>query len=210
MRKYLQSYTLSLLAFLSFLLQGCGGGQNNKKTSKKYPTAIGEGVSLINNDSNTFNNDTQKLQISKLIGKVVQTQIDEINQQEATLLTQALHYCEVSGQKELKNTKSLETITISSNYESCENDNNRQHGNTITSYEQTNEDGKFPKILSLTAQNNYNFNNLTLQEETSVLSSDIIYNNDHSINSMNLIISGVVELDSKIYHLNKHQEVIKF
>ena len=188
------------LSFLGLAFQGCAGGT---KTKKSYPTAIGSAVSLTAQEEEVNN-------VSKELSKIVQIHLDEINQKEATSFSQATNYCEISGLKDSQNSGNMQKITTTTNYQSCKSDNNIQNGNTIMTYEETDEDGRFPKALRLQAQNDYNFNNIKLKEGATVTCKNIRYNSDQSLESMVILINGTVEYNTQTYTLEDHQEVISF
>ena len=188
------------MSFLGLAFQGCGAG--GSKSKKTYPTAIGSAVSLTAEQERENN-------IKEEISKMMQTHLMEINQEEATVFSKITNYCDISGLKDSKNSGNIYNITKRTTYQSCENDNNIQNGDTIMTYKKTNDDGKFPEFLALTAQNNYNFNNITLQKDASI-ECNITYNEDKSVNKMILLISGTVEFNSELYTLQNHQEIINF
>jgi len=188
------------ISFLGLAFQGCGGAVKPKKT---HPTTtIGSAVSLTAEEERANTRDQE-------IAIMLKTRIDEINQQEATSFSKMINYCDISGLKDLENSGTMEKIVATTHYESCENDNNMQNGDTIMTYEQTDEDGKFPEFLTLVAQDDYNFNKITLKKDASV-ECNINYNEDQSVESMVVLISGTVEYNSQTYTLNNHQEVIRF
>jgi len=193
------------MSFLGLAFQGCGAGGavQTSKTKKTYPTAIGTAVS-IRADEIKNNRPT------KALSKIMVTQLNEINQLEATNFSKNLRYCEVSGLKEQETLGTLEKIIRKTDYQSCENDNNVQNGDTVMRYNNTNEDGKFPHYLELQASNDYNFNNITLKEGATIECQDINYKEDKSIESMTIVINGTVEFNSETYNLENHQEVITF
>jgi hypothetical protein len=188
------------MSFLGLAFQGCGGGAKPKKT---YPTAIGSAVSITAEEEKANN-------LTLEVAKIIETQINKINQQEATSFSKTTNYCDVSGLQEKELFGSMEKITIASNYQACKNDNNTQNGDTVMTYENTDDDGKFPTDLRLQAQNDYNFNDIVLKEGATIACQDINYNEDKSVESMIILINGTVEYNSKTYTLENHQEVINF
>ena len=188
------------MSFLGLAFQGCGGGVKPKKS---YPTAIGSAVSLTAEEERSNNLTTE-------IAKIVESEINNINKQEATIFSKATNYCDISGLQEQELFGTIERITRTSNYQSCENDNNMQNGDTVMTYENTDEDGKFPTTLELQARNDYNFNNITLREGATIECQDINYKKDKTLGSMIIIINGTVEYNSKIYNLQNYQEIINF
>jgi len=188
------------MSFLGLAFQGCGIG--GTKTKKNYPTAIGTAVSMTALEEKTYD-------LNREVSVMLKSHINEINQKEATIFSKTTNYCDITGIQNSENSGNIYKITKRTNYQSCENDNNIQNGNTKMTYEQTDEDGKFPEFLTLIAQNNYNFNNITLQKDA-LIECNIIYNEDKSIQQMNLLISGTVEFNSEIYTLTQHQEIITF
>ena len=192
------------MSFLGLALQGCGASTGGVKTTKKnYPTAIGSAVSLTAEEERA-NNLTQNL------AKIAETQINKINQQEATSFSKTTNYCDISGIQREELFGTIDKITKMSNYQSCKNDNNIQNGETVMTYENTDDDGKFPTALELQAQNDYNFNDITLKEGATIECQDINYNEDKTVESMTILINGTIEYNSKIYTLENHHEVINF
>ena len=189
------------ISFLGLAFQGCGAGAT--KTKKSYPTAIGTAVSMSVEEENN-NNLIQKL------STIVEVHINEINQLEATSFSKTINYCEITGIKEQETFGTIEKITRKTNYQSCENDKNTQNGDTIMTYNNTDEDGKFPQYLELQAQNDYNFNHITLKEGATIACKNISYKQDQSIESMIILINGTVEYNSETYNLKNYQERINF
>lgn len=193
------------MSFLGLAFQGCGAGVNKtSKTKKTYPTAIGTAVSMRVGEESSSTNLTQKL------SKIMVTHLNYINKLEATSFSKSLKYCEVSGLKDQETLGTIENIIRKTDYQSCKNDNNIQNGDTIMTYNNTDEDGKFPEYLELEASNDYKFNNIILKEGATIECENINYNEDKSIESMIIVINGTVEFDSKIYNLENHQEVLEF
>ena len=189
------------MSFLGLAFQGCGGG-GATKTKKTYPTAIGSAVSLTAGEE-------RKIGLRQELSKMMQSHLMEINQQEATIFSKTTNYCDISGLKDSENLGNIYNITKRTTYQSCRNDNNTQNGDTTMTYTHTDADGKFPEFLALIAQNNYNFNNMTLEKDASI-ECNITYNKDKSLNSMVLLISGTVQYNSETYTLDNHQEIINF
>ena len=189
------------MSFLGLAFQGCGAGAT--KTKKSYPTAIGTAVSMTVEEtkSNTL---VQKL------SNMVEVHLTEINQLEAVTFSKTVNYCDITGLKDQETFGTIKKITRKTNYQSCENDNNTQNGDTVMTYNNTDEDGKFPKYLEMQARNDYNFNNITLKEGATIACKSISYKEDKSIESMIILINGTVEYNSEIYNLENHQEVINF
>jgi hypothetical protein len=189
------------ISFLGLALQGCGAGAT--KTKKNYPTAIGTAVSMsAEEEKNT--------PIVQKLSHMIQVHLTEINKLEATSFSKSINYCDISGLEDQETFGTIEKITRKTNYQSCENDNNTQNGDTVMRYNNTDEDGKFPQYLELQAQNDYNFNNIVLKEGATIACQNISYKEDQSIESMIIIINGTVEFDSETYTLDNHQEVIRF
>jgi len=189
------------ISFLGLALQGCGAGAT--KTKKNYPTAIGTAISMSIEEekSNTL--------IQKL-SHMLQVHLTEINKLEATSFSEVINYCDISGQQDQEVFGTIENIIRKTNYQSCENDNNTQNGDTVMTYNNTDEDGKFPQYLELQAQNDYNFNNIVLKEGATIACQNISYKEDQSLESMIILINGMVEYNSEIYNLENHQEIINF
>jgi len=192
------------MSFLGLALQGCGAGATKiTKTKKNYATAIGTAVSM------TSEEEKNNALIQKL-SNIVEVHLNKINQLEATTFSKTISYCDISGIKDQETFGTIENIIRKTNYQSCENDNNTQNGDTVMTYNTTDEDGKFPEYLELQAQNDYNFNNITLKEGATIECQNISYKEDQSIESMIIIINGTVEFNSETYTLDNHQEVINF
>jgi len=136
------------ISFLGFALQGCGGG-GSTKTKKNYPTAIGTAVSITAEEENN--------RLIPKLSQMLKVHINEINKVEAVSFSKTLNYCDISGQQDQEVFGTLDNVIRKTNYQSCENDNNIQNGDTIMTYNNTDEDGKFPQYLELEAQNDYNF-----------------------------------------------------
>jgi hypothetical protein len=188
------------MSFLGLAFQGCGGGAKPKKS---YPTAIGSAVSLTVEEERANN-------VTLEVAKLVKNQINKINEEEATSFSKTTNYCDISGVQEEELFGTINKITKTSNYQSCKNDNTIQNGDTIMTYENTDDDGKFPTTLELQAQNDYNFNNITLREGATIECQDINYNKDKTVESMIIVINGTVEYNSKTYTLENHHEIINF
>ena len=191
------------ISFLGLALQGCGAGATTKN-KKNYPTAIGTAVSMTAEEENNNNNLIQKL------STIVEVHLNEINQMEATSFSKTINYCDITGLQEQETFGTINKIIRKTNYQSCRNDNNTQNGDTVMTYNNTDEDGKFPQYLELQAQNDYNFNNITLKEGATIACKSISYKEDQSIDSMIILINGTVEYNSEVYNLENHQETINF
>ena len=187
------------LTFFGLALQGCGGANKNKKSQ---PTAVGTALSITAEEAKSEI-------LNKEFKKLLNTHITEFNQQEAIYFSKSINYCDVSGLKNLENSEELNLITSTTNYHSCKSDNSTQNGMTTMTYTQTDEDGKFPKHLTLTANDDYNFNHLMLKKDASV-KCKISYNQDNSLEQIVILINGQVEYNSKTYTLENHQEIITF
>jgi hypothetical protein len=148
--------------------------------------------------------------IVQKLSDIVEVHLTEINQLEATSFSKSINYCDISGLEDQETFGTVEKITRKTNYQSCKNDHNTQNGDTVMTYNNTDEDGKFPEYLELQAQNDYNFNNIVLKEGATIACQNISYKEDQSIESMIIIINGTVEFDSETYTLDNHQEIISF
>ena len=189
------------ISFLGLAFQGCGAGAT--KTKKSYPSAIGTGISMTAKEAKN-NKLTQKL------SHMLQVHLAKINKLEATSFSKTTNYCDITGLQEQETFGTIKKITRTTNYQSCKNDNNTQNGDTVMTYNNTDEDGKFPQYLELQAQNDYNFNNITLKEGATIACKSISYKEDQSIESMIILINGTVEYNSEVYNLENHKEIINF
>jgi hypothetical protein len=188
------------MSFLGLAFQGCGAGAT--KTKKTYPTAIGSAVSMTAEDENNI--------IVQKLSNMLEEHLTEINQLEATSFSKTTSYCDIAGLEDQETLGTLEHVIRKTTYQSCENDNNTQNGDTVMTYNDTDEDGKFPQYLELQAQNDYNFNDIVLKEGTTIACQHISYKEDQSLESMVILINGTVEYNSETYNLENHQEIINF
>ena len=189
------------ISLLSLAIQGCGNA--GSKSKKTYPTTIGTAVSMTAEDE-------EKYTLTREISKIAETDINTINRQEATNFSKTVSYCDTSGLKEEELSGSLERIQLDSSYQLCKDEYTMQNGDTVMTYENIDEDGKFPTKLQIAAKEDYIFNNITLKDGATIACKDIRYNSDKTLDSMMIIINGKVEYNNKIYTLENHKELINF
>lgn len=193
--------------FFSFFLQACG----NNTSKKKQQTAVGLGSSISTTDvgDNINPNKPTVEEIAQKVGEILKSEISTINKQEATEFTNETNYCDITGMKESKTTGSYEKILSSKRYESCQEENYVQHGNVQLEYSHMNDDGKYPKIISLNIANNYLFNGTQLKKDFKV-DSTVTYNENKSIKSINLRINGDLNYENTNYNLQNIEQVINY
>jgi hypothetical protein len=193
--------------FFSFFLQACG----NNASKKKQPTAVGHGTSFSTTDVDTSidSNKPTLEDIGQRVGEILKSEILTINEQEATEFTNETTYCDISGLKESQTTGSYEKILSSKQYESCQNENYVQHGNVQLEYSNMDDEGKYPKIISLNISNNYLFNSTQFKKDFKV-ESTVTYHKNKSIKSINLKINGNLNYENTNYNLQNVEQVINY
>ena len=131
-------------------------------------------------------------EISTQIGYILKLHIRELNEKEAISFDREMNYCDLSGIKKSEHQGDLQKIIMKGNYKTCKSTNTLQNGEIQVTYKELNENGQFPKSLELTSPNDYQFNNLTLNQDTFIEGRDITYNRDNSLKSITLKINGTV------------------
>jgi len=202
------------LTLFTIIFQGCGSDftEKNLSTSRTYPTAIAESISIITKDPNATmapNQQTLKV-VANEIGNILKMHIEEHNKQEAISFTKETHYCDISGEKILENSGNIEKIVSTINYKLCQNEKNIQNGDIQIIYALNNSDGKFPKTLELNVQKEYSFNQIILKKDVVIKSDDITYNEDESVKSIHLDISGNIKDSYQTLSLKNLKQTIIF
>ena len=176
----------------TLLFQGCGS--SNKSTPTKiYPTAIGEAISITNDEKNSVMAPSPHLleEIANNIANILKAHIVEINQQEAINFTKEINYCDISGEKESSSTETLKKFITMTHYKTCKSQKSNQHGTIELTSELTDSDGKYPKTLKLLVKKAYTFNDMVLQRDLMV-ESKILYHENKSLNKISLKMNGIV------------------
>lgn len=201
--KTLKLFILTMTLFFS----ACGESGGNASSS----TIIGRASSIINSDPNATMAPSSATLKSILndVATIVQTDVQNQNQKEATSFTKTTQYCDISGVLEYENRGTLANITKLEKFTTCKDEKYLQHGNLTINYLQTDSDGKYPKLVKTTVNNDYTVNDLLLKKGT-IIESQISYNSDNSINTIVVKINGVVSYQYGNYSLKNTQESIKF
>lgn len=198
-----------LLSLSGFIFQGCSSDSSSIKT---YPTAIGESASIVTAEPNaTMAPSEQALKIvSNEIGTILKTHISTLNEKEATMFTKEVNYCDISGEQLLENSGDFSEIISQSSYTVCKNEKNSQHGKIQISYKLTNNDGKFPQAIEIVVHEDYTFNELTLNQNTTLNTSNISYKSDGSIARIDFIVNGTVQYNYQTFSFSNLTKTITF
>lgn len=197
------------LTLFTIIFQGCG---SDNDSTQAYPTAIGESVSMVNNESNAFMAPSEQALkiVTDEIGNILKIHIVELNEKEATSFTKETNYCDVSGEKNLENSGNIETIVSRTEYKLCQNEQNSQDGTIEVSYLQNNNDGKFPQALMFSIQELYTFNKIIFKENVVIKGNNIRYDEEGSLKSIDLDISGNIEYNYQTLILKNLEQTINF
>ena len=174
-------------------------------------TTIGSAASIVSSDINATMapSPTTLKSINNSIATVLKTDVQTKNEKEATTFTKETQYCDISGLKESINTGTLVKITKTQTFNACKNSQYLQNGYLKIDYSQMNSEGKFPKIVQLTVQEDFTFNDLLLKKGT-VIDSTIEYNVDNSIKSVSITSSGVVTYQYGTYSLTNNSDTVTY
>ena len=195
------------IPFLIITFQGCDSSSTQKILR---PTAIGESASIVTDEPNAEMAPSREAleAVSNQIGAILKLHIQELNEKEAISFDREMNYCDLSGLKKAEHQGDLEKITMKSDYQTCKGTNTLQDGEIQVTFKDLNENGQFPKSLEMTSPNAYQFNNLTLNQDTFIEGSDITYNRDDSVKSITLKINGTlynytqkIELTNYLYQV---------
>ncbi len=211
MKKYItKTLILFKLSLLSLAFLGCGKG--SKPTSeKKKKTAVVEGTSIAysNNLNETLN--TSKIQtLNQQLALLILNQLEGINNKEAISYNKVIEYCDTEGKKEINNYGEINNHTKEITFDHCQEENILQDGSISIAYYQADEDGKFPKALSLESNNSYLFNEIELKKNTHILVNNILYTQALKATSLELKISGEIQIKESIYSLQNFIQKVTF
>ena len=197
--------TIGSIGLLIFT--GCGESKNN--TSK--PIALGEAISITNKEKNaTMAPAPSTLKsISENIVKMVKVDVISENQKEATSFTKETRYCDVSGVKEFEYQGTLQNIKKLEKFDACKTTQHKHNGYLTFKYTELDNDGKYPKVLNITVNEDYTFNNIFLKKGSHI-ESQISYNRDKSIKTISIKVNGVVTYQYGTYRLINNQRSITF
>ncbi len=197
---------LSILASIGLLIfSGCGEGKKNVS----QPTALGGAASIVNSDPNAtmVPSPTTLKSITSNLAKIVETDVTNENQKDATSFTKETRYCDISGVKEFEHQGTLQKIKKLEKFEACKTTQHIQNGYLTLNYEGLDSDGKYPQVVSITVNEDYTFNDILLKKGT-IVESKITYNSDRSIKAISLKVNGVVTYQYGTYTLINDEDSI--
>lgn len=200
-------FFLPILTSIGLLIfSGCGESKN--KVSQ--PTALGEATSVVNTDPNaTMAPAPATLKsITSNLAKVVETDVTNENQKDSTSFTKETRYCDISGIKEFEHQGTLQKIRKLEKFNACKNTQHTQDGYLTLNYEGLDNEGKYPKIVNITVNEDYTFNDILLKKGT-IIESQIAYKSNKSIKSISLKVNGVVTYQYGTYSLINDQDSIR-
>lgn len=188
----------AMLTLITTLFQGC---ESDSSPPKTYSTALGEAVSMVSSDDTSMApHPLTSKAIGENIAAILKADLMKLNNKEALSFSKETNYCDISGLIELENSGTLEKIITNKSYKLCKNDQNSQDGSIRVNYNLADDEGKYPKNIDLLVRENYTFNTITLKKDTQIQSS-ITYNDDKSLKSISLTLTGVVEYNYGTYNL---------
>jgi uncharacterized lipoprotein YehR (DUF1307 family) len=199
--------SIFFISILTLSIQGCGGGDS----STTYPTTLGTSISVNSTDEGAVmapNTNTVK-SIGQEVSELLKSDITSFNTKTTTLYSKETSYCDISGLIESQNNGDVREITSTQNYENCQEEKSLQHGKINIDYRQMNADGKYPKDIYLTVNEDYSFNNMELKKGLTIESS-VSYKADKSIHQITLKINGELTLDSIEYGLLNIEHSINY
>lgn len=206
---YHTKFIFITLILLTLIFQGCG---NDTNSTKSYPTAIGESASIVSSEPNATMVPSEQFlnTITDEIGSILKMHIVEINEKEATTFSKETNYCDISGEKNLENAGDITEIVSNNIYTLCQNETNIQNGTIKINYLENNSEGKFPQSLLLNIEELYTFNDIIFKENVVIEGNNINYNEDGSLKSIDLDISGNIEHDYQTLLLKNLTQTINF
>lgn len=192
MRKYItKSLILIKFSTLPFFFIGCGDAKQTVKT-RKDAAILGEGTSIATDNKTLSLSSMEKL--NQQMSEIIKTHLEAINTKEATVLSKETHYCEIDGHKEVENSSDVSEHISQISFCDCQDDQAFQNGILEVAYNQADEDGKYPKELTLTAHDHYYYNEIELGDHTTITIEDIQYTNGE-ISSLIARTSGEVTVE---------------
>ena len=190
--------SIFFISILTLSLQGCSGGN----ASTPYKTTLGTSISINSTEEGAVmaaNTNTVK-SISQEVSSILKNELTSFNEKVTVAFDKETNYCDISGLKEFQNTGTFEKITISKNYENCQEEESLQHGKFNIDYLQIDTEGKYPKNLYLSVKETYIIDNIQLKKDVTI-ESEITYNTDNSIKQLTLKINGEIIIDNINYGL---------
>ena len=196
-----------LIIFASLLLYGCGGSSEDTT----YQTTLGSATSVVTNDINaTMAPSPSTLKsINQTIAIILKTDVQAQNEKEATSFTKETQYCDISGDKESINSGTLARIIKTQRFNACKNAQYLQNGYLTISYDNMDNEGKFPKAVQLIVEADFTFNTILLKKGT-IIYSTIVYNDNNTIKSISLSSNGAVIYQYGNYSLVNDRDTINF
>ncbi len=196
--------TLASIGLLTF--SGCGDSQK----SVSQPTVVGETVSIKESNPNatmvpapaTLKN------ITSNITKIVETDVTNENQKEATSFTKETRYCDISGLREFEYKGSLQKVKKLERFHACKATQYIQNGYLTFNYARLDSDGKYPQVVDITVNEDYTFNDILLKKGT-IIESQISYKSDKHIKTISIKINGVVTYQYGTYRLINEKSSLK-
>ena len=196
------------IIILIHILTFSGCGENRNRTCSK--SKLGEATSIISSDSNATMapSPITLKKITQNIISIIQIDLETENQKEATAFIKETIYCDVSGVKEFEHQGDLTKIIKKEKFDNCKNNLHLQNGQIIVYYNKMKSEGKYPQEVTLNVEDDYFFNDIILKKG-SIIESQIIYNSDKEISSIDIKANGVVTYQYGTYQLINDQDSIR-
>ena len=197
--------TITLIGI--FYFTGCGESQDSTFTH----TTLGEATSIINKDSNETMlpaPSTLKSITSKL-AKVVELDVTNENQKDATSFTKETQYCDISGVREFEHQGDITKIKKLERFNRCKTTQYTQDGYLTFNYSKLDNDGKYPQSVNIIVNEDYTFDDILLKKGNRI-DSQISYKKDKSIKTISINVNGVVTYQYGTYKLINDKESIEF
>jgi len=202
MKKYItKTLIVFKLSFLSSLFIGCA--KENKPISEtKKRTAILDAISIEYSTPTQERLSNEKIeQLKEKLSSVLTYQLQEINTKEATLFDTSIKSCDIEGEKEVINQGEIIYHAQEIIFRSCQEEEVLQNGTITLTYNQADEDGRFPKSLTLDAQKNYSFNEIELHQGSHIVLNNITYTPQAEVQGFDLKVSGEIRINQEYYEL---------
>ncbi len=196
--------TLTSIGLLIFI--GCGESQNSTSQTTRLGEAISTTVSSEQNATMAPASTTLK-SITSNISKVVELDTIRENQKDAISFNKETQYCDISGLIEFEYKGNLQKLKKVEKFNSCKTTQYRQNGYLTFNYAKLDSDGKYPKIVNITVNEDYTFNDILLKKGT-IIESQISYNNNKSIKTISIKVNGTVTYQYGTYKLINDTDTI--
>ena len=198
--------TLTSIGLLIFLT-GCGESNNN--TSQ--PIELGESISVMNRDSNSTMAPAPSTlkSITFKLTKVVELDVTNENQKDATSFSKETRYCDISGIREFEHQGTLQKIKKLEKFDVCKTTQYTQDGYLTFNYSKLDNDGKYPQAVNIVVNEDYTFDDILLKKDSHI-DSQISYNKDKSIKTISINVNGIVTYQYGTYRLINNKERIQF